>query len=221
MKKIFYVIYIFEIFVIMLLLSGCTNNKELNIENKINAEIEFAKHGSIVLIKKFETNFYSDDEKIDWENAKDDGKVFTDSFVPIEEDFTYVGVNTEIIENIKESLTAINMGYENNDFDTLKIEYSNLFLKFENFDKSELKNFRTIVMNLYVKSIAKESQDISESINSLVNEYKNIKQTKQNYISLNRCNNIIIDIENKNTDKKYDEIRLDCINLIDLLENIN
>jgi len=122
-------------FILIFCLSGCTNEENLTIENKINSEIEYVKKNCSIFIAKFDSDEYLKDGTLDSEKIKYDTTVFLNSLPVIVDDLKYVKLSDEFINNMNNIIGNINNFSQNNQLDNLKNEYISLYNLFEALEK--------------------------------------------------------------------------------------
>ena len=105
MKNIkgFLLIVIFSLLTFILV--GCSkDNTNLNMESKIEAEIEFCENRIILFLKNCEYDEYMEEYMLNWENIENDTEKFVNSFPTIEADLSNVQYDQTKIEEIKTNL---------------------------------------------------------------------------------------------------------------------
>lgn len=127
--------FLIIVFVLIFCLSGCSNESELTIENKIESEIEYVKKHSSSFVNDFEGAEYLKDGAIDWEKINYDTTVFLNSIPTIKEDLKFVKLSDEVINTIDSVTKNINNYSQNKQLENLKNEYNNLYNLFESLEK--------------------------------------------------------------------------------------
>ena len=165
-KKLFLLLIIFPL--MTLLLTGCNNNTNLNMESKIEAEIEFAENRILLFLKNGEYDEYLEDGSLNWENIENDTNQFVNSFPIIEADLSNVQYSQNQIDEIKNNLNSITTNLENRNFQNLKNEYGNLYLKIISIKNNKNKDLKNKCMQVYMQALT-ENKNVS-NIESSVKE---------------------------------------------------
>ena len=113
--------------VMTILLTGC-NNINLNMESKIEAEIEFVENRILLFLKNGEYDEYIKDGSLNWENIENDINQLVNSFPVIEADLSNVQYSENKINEIKSNLENIKSNLDERNFLNLKNEYGNLYI---------------------------------------------------------------------------------------------
>lgn len=217
MSKLKIMVFMLIVIISVLVLSGCSKNNELNIQNKIEAEVEFTERGVEVFLKKCELDEYITNNEIDWKKIKDENAVFTNSFSVIESDLLFANLNSIKIDEIKNKIINIDNYVNNNEFDNLRKEYADLYISFESINLNEYKKLKCIIMDMYISAIDENFENLNTLITNLENEYRNIDKNGKNAIELNRIHNIVINMRNILDSRDYDSIRNYCVQMISIL----
>lgn len=194
-KKIYLLLFVV---ISIFFITGCTN-ENLNIENKINAEIDFCENRILVFLKNCEYDEYTKDGNLDWESILNSTKDFTNCFPTIEADLSYVKYDNMKIEEIKTILQNINNYAENKDLNKLKVEYGNLYLKMNSIKIDKNKELKNRCMNIYISALTGNKDQCNLEISNFEKEFDNAKKDNNfletNKFSLNKIQNNILDIK--------------------------
>ena len=115
------------LFVAMVLLTGCSNENKLTIENKISSEIEYVEKHCGIFINNFDNGEYIRDGILNSEKIDLDINTFIDSLSVVIEDLRFVKLNEDIINNIEIVIQNIRENTKNKQYDKVKNEYINLY----------------------------------------------------------------------------------------------
>ncbi len=212
-KKI--VIFFLEMFLILLLICGCSRVESLSIDNKIDSEIEYVKDGVEIFLKNCEQGEYiGDNEDILWNDISEENTIFINSIPVIEADLDYYKIERNKIDEIMNIRKNIDMYVQKNDLNNLKKEYGKLYINFQNLKYDEIKNFRSKSMEIYINAIDENNDKLDVLIQELENLYSNLKS---NNIGLNRINNIISNMRSFYNEKNYKNIQYYSLKIVDYL----
>lgn len=221
MKNIkgFLLIAIFSL--LIFLITGCSkDNTNLNMESKIEAEIEFCENRIILFLKNCEYDEYVKDDILNWENIKDDTDKFVNSFPTIEADLSNVQYDQNKIEEIKTNLQNISNYSQTEDFEKLQNEYGNLYLKIISIKNSKNKDFKNKCMQIYIQALT-ENKNFESLVTDLENTYSNLKQDSEfiqiNKYSLNKINDNILDLKNAIQNSNFKKIRAHSLKIIEIM----
>lgn len=208
---------LFLLVAIMFCVTGCSKDDELTIQNKIDAEVGYVENGVEIFLKKCEKNEFLKDGVFDWERVGAENSIFLSAFSTIEDDLAYVKLDTTSIDNIKNTVQKIDNYVLNKDYDNSRIEYGNLYVLFENLSTSSLKRIRVLAMQIYISAISQNDGALNILANSIEEEYQKIELNEDNYIGLNRIKDVVYYFKTLVNEKKYDDLKVYSLRIIELL----
>lgn len=219
MKKIKIFLVIIFFCVIVFLLTGC-NNTKLNMESKIESEIEFAENRILLFLKNGEYNEYLEDGSLNWENIEKDTNQFITSFPVIEADLSNVHYSQKEIDEIKINLNNIAKNLENRNFQNLKNEYGNLYLKFIKIKNNKNKALKNKCMQIYMQALT-ENENVANLILEIEKDYNDNKKDKEfvdiNKYSMNKIYDNIEDLKNAIKNNEFEKIRAHSLKIIEIM----
>lgn len=220
MKKLERFLLVVLIFVITISITGCTN-KELNMENKIESEIDFCEGRILVFLKKCEYNDYLENGIYKWVDIEKDTNNFTKSFFTIESDLNYAKYDKNKIEDIKVILQNMNNYAITQNLENLKLEYSKLYSMITNIKLNQNRDFKNKCIDIYISSLSNNKEECNKKITNLEYFYKQIRENSEflniNKFSLNRINDNIIDLRNALNSTEYQKIRAHALKIIEIM----
>ena len=217
-KKFFLLIIIFSL--IIILLTGCSNNINLNMESKIEAEIEFAENRILLFLKNCEYNEYLENENLNWENIEKDIKIFVNSFPIIEDDLNNIKYSQKQIDEINNNLKSIAINLESKNFEKLKSDYGDLYLKIINIKNNKNKNFKNKCMKIYIQALI-ENKEVYNLISEIEADYNNYKNDNEfiniNKYSMNKIYDNVLDLKNAINASDFKKIRAHSLKIIEIM----
>ncbi|MBP3597149.1 MAG: hypothetical protein J6J60_07130 [Clostridia bacterium] len=205
---------------IFFLLTGCNNNTNLNMESKIEAEIEFAENRILLFLKNSEYDEYLEDSTLNWEKIENDTNQFVNSFPIIEADLSNVQYSQNQIDEIKNNLNSITNNLKNRNFQNLKNEYGNLYLKIINIKNNKNKDLKNKCMKIYIQAL-NENKNVADLIAEIENDYKKNKNDYEfvniNKYSMNKIYDNIVDLKKGLKDNEFNKIRAHSLKIIEIM----
>lgn len=201
-------------------ITGCSN-KKLNMESKIESEIDFCEGRILIFLKKCEYDEYVKDGSLDWEYIINDTNDFSNSFPTIEADLSNVNYDNSKIEEIKASLTSLKTYAQNKELDKLKKEYGILYSKVISIKNNDNRNFKNKCMQIYITSLENDKQKCNNLIAELEVIYETMKQKDDfleiNKFSLNRIHDNILDLKSALEAEEYQRIRAHSLKIVEIM----
>lgn len=223
-------IFVLGISILLLFsLSGCTNSSEKNINDKLDSELEYIEDIIFKISNKYAKGEYLEDDKMKWEEIKDDVIKINSSWGMLILDLTDVNVqNKEIIDfsnNLNNLIISVSEENEINLIDNLSKMYEKIinFKKSYNTDKNkiyknEIKSGVLKVFNIVNKS---DWEGAKIEINSVTEQYQNLMKNesyaKENEYNINKIYVLLEEYNNSINTSKYDLVRLKYISTVENL----
>ena len=154
LKEIF--IFSLSMCAILIFLTGCNNDNELNIEDKTNAEIEYLENCVFTITNKYVKGEYNSLEGIKWNEVKDDAMYINNTVDTILVDFSEYDISNEELLNFRNNVNNLNIVIKNENEGELLITISKLYKLLPVFLENYSQDINKI--NIYkLKSFALES----------------------------------------------------------------
>lgn len=201
-RNIFYVLFIIGL---ILLLTGCSNNKEdIKVEKGIS-EVIFLQNQCSTIIEKYIFDEYDSSNQIDWDILKEDYYVLNSSIDVILIDLASLQVSSKSIVELQKRFSDLNYYYINKDiYGFMKQLCETYSFITDNLMNSLIKEDTTIQekrakSNLLYVGYYLKLNDKNNSLNSIIyfDENYNILNKDKNYLENNsyKYNKIFINIE--------------------------
>lgn len=199
MKKIFNIILVAIIIVSIFILTGCKDNTEDMLNEKISSEMNYLESVIRMIVKKYMANDYlNTDGNINWKDIKTDFEGINNSSSILVTDFATKNFSNEDILKFEELLNNVNLAMSEESDVNVLIALANLYSiipeyqeKYLGYD-SEVTIRKIAILNLYSiiscmqGDFDKAIEVCSQSESEYINLTKDTEYLKENSYYVNR-----------------------------------
>jgi len=215
--------------IILFSLTGCSTNSSSNINDKLNAELEYIEDLIFKIANQYAKEEYIENEKINWDYIKGDLQTINDTWNTLILDLTEVNVANEEILAFSNELNDLLISFSKKDEKILIDKLNNMYAKVIIFKQSYSNNKNEIEKNkikgevLAVFSIVNRGdfESAKTSAQKLVENYKqlmnNREYAQENGYNLNKIYIILEEYRNSIHSQNYDLIRMKYITAVENL----
>ena len=132
-KKYYKIAIVLLMFLSLFILTGCGDNSEELLNEKISSELEYIENVIFRIVKKYMSNEYLVEETIDWNSIRSDFEDLNKTSNVIITDFSLKNIDKEDILKFEELLNIINIRIEEENDITFLIALSDFYSLIPNY----------------------------------------------------------------------------------------
>ena len=183
MKKSYYkIVFILLIFLSLFILTGCKDDLEELLNGKIDSEFEYIENVIFRIVKKYMSNEYLLEDRIDWDKIKEDFEGINKSSSVIITDLSLKNFEKDDILRFEELLNIINIRMEEENDISFLISLCEFYSLLPNYQykyfeyNSEISIRLIKSLNLYsiISCMNGDFENAIKLLNQAENEYSNL-----------------------------------------------
>lgn len=222
MKKRILINFI-SMFVLLITLTGCSNQKFNGINEKLDSELGYVEDLIFKIANKHAKKEYEEDGKINWKYIKDDIQKINSIWNTLVIDLTQINVSNEDILSFSNDLNELLITASDESEIGLLEKINDMYKKViifkqaysENKNQIEKNKIKNDVLNIYVLINKGEYSNAKNEINKTVENYKglmsNMDYANENAYNLNKIYVLLEEYLNSINTENYDLIRMKYI----------
>lgn len=214
---------------LLILLTGCGKQEEKNINDKLDAELEYVEDLIFKIANKHAKGEYIEDEEFKWDYLKGDMQKINDSWNTLILDLTEVNVQNQVIigfsTDLNDLLISVSKENESAMLDKLNDMYAKVILFKESYSQEknriEKNKIKNDVLGVYCLVNKNDYQTAKTKATTTVENYKSlmndIQYAEENAYNLNKIYVLLEEFNNAIQTENYDLIRMKYIVTIENL----
>ncbi len=230
MRKSFLIRNILFIFVLLLILTGCSINNEKNkktVQDKVNEEINFLENKTFTITNKYAKGEYLVDSKLNWKDISKEVEETSISIDTIIQDLSELDISNEDILALRNEVNGLIISAGNEDEYNLLQRASALYALLPNYlekysdDKNsiDVMKLKSLALASFVQANFLEWDNAKNSIvlaESKYNEMMNNVDYMKEYS--NNLNKIYVLIEELKNAIELEEVELTKVKFVNFIE---
>ena len=208
---------------LLILLTGCGKQEEKNINDKLDAELEYVEDLIFKIANKHAKGEYIEDEKFKWDYLKGDMQKINDSWNTLILDLTEVNVQNQVIigysTDLNDLLIAVSKENESAMLDKLNDMYANVILFKEAYSQEknriEKNKIKSDVLGVYCLVNKNDYPAAKTKATTTVENYKSlmndIQYAEENAYNLNKIYVLLEEFSNAIQTENFDLVRMKYI----------
>lgn len=208
---------------LLILLTGCGKQEEKNINDKLDAELEYVEDLIFKIANKHAKGEYIEDEKFKWDYLKGDMQKINDSWNTLILDLTEVNVQNQVIigysTDLNDLLIAVSKENESAMLDKLNDMYAKVILFKEAYSQEknriEKNKIKSDVLGVYCLVNKNDYPAAKTKATTTVENYKSlmndIQYAEENAYNLNKIYVLLEEFSNAIQTENFDLVRMKYI----------
>ncbi len=208
---------------LLILLTGCGKQEEKNINDKLDAELEYVEDLIFKIANKHAKGEYIEDEEFKWDYLKGDMQKINDSWNTLILDLTEVNVQNQVIigysTDLNDLLIAVSKENESAMLDKLNDMYAKVILFKEAYSQEknriEKNKIKSDVLGVYCLVNKNDYPAAKTKATTTVENYKSlmndIQYAEENAYNLNKIYVLLEEFSNAIQTENFDLVRMKYI----------
>ena len=190
--------FLILIFIYLFILTGCTNNKEYSIEDKMSEEINYLENEMIEITNNFVLENYKNKESFEFDKLIEDTRKIEDASNRIMVDLASQNISNEEIGKLSDGINKMVIAASEKDELRYLIELNNVFSLFPSFaskitsDNDEIfeRRLKYFTISSCISFLVGDKELSKNQIKTLESEYlekqKDVKYVENHKYNLNK-----------------------------------
>ena len=214
---------------LLFVLTGCGKQEPKNVNNKLNAELEYVEDLIFKIAIKHAKQEYLEDDKINWQWIKDDVGRINDTWPNLILDLTEVDVQNQDIIGFSNELNQLLISMANEDEQSMMRHLNEMYKKIiifkqaysENKNQIQKNKIKSGVLGVYNLATQNDWTTAKTEVDAVLENYKNlmndIQYAEENSYNLNKIYVLLEEYKVSIQTQNYNLVRMKYITTVEEL----